>query len=244
MIDDKYMLVGAHVDEATYNKIIEGKYVDFGKLIPHDRIAVEEDQRLEMIIKGGKTYWVPATETTSISNVIKWEQAFRVYSNIYTKQFPLCASKLIKYNQVIHSISSVYTWVYSYDKDFHIHMGKNPNRNWSIILQHSWSLRLRDKISQQDNSSSFNHNNNHKSGGGKSSDPCRHYIKENAILVLLVDTTINALIALNLGIPFSIAGNCKLIMNVELSVSSSNKQTTGKSHREPHHLELNLHLNL
>ena len=85
MIDDEYMLVGAHVDEATYNKIIEGKYVDFGKLIPHDRIAVEEDQRLEMIIRGGKTYWVPATETTSISNVIKWEQAFRVYSNIYTK---------------------------------------------------------------------------------------------------------------------------------------------------------------
>ena len=179
MIDDEYMLVGAHVDEATYNKIIEGKYVDFGKLIPHDRIAVEEDQRLEMIIRGGKTYWVPATETTSISNVIKWEQAFRVYSNIYTKQFPLCASKLIEYNHVIHSISSVYTWdnVYSYDKDFHIHMGKNPNCNWSIILQHSWSLRLRDKISRQDNSSGFNHNNNHKSGGGKSSDPCRRYNK-------------------------------------------------------------------
>ena len=85
MIDNEYMLVGAHIDEATYNEIIEGKYVDFGKLIPRDRIAVEEDQRLEMIIKGGKTYWVPATETTSIYNVIKWQQAFRVYSNIYTK---------------------------------------------------------------------------------------------------------------------------------------------------------------
>ena len=53
MMDDDFMLVGSQVDEITYTKIIEGKYVNFGKLIPKDRETVEEDQRLEMVIRGG-----------------------------------------------------------------------------------------------------------------------------------------------------------------------------------------------
>ena len=178
MMDDDFMLVGSHVDEVTYTKIIEGKYVDFGKLIPWDKVIVEEDQRLEMVIRGGCTFWVPPNEGTNINGFAKWEQAFRAFSNIYTKQFPGRAAELIEYNHIIHSISSVYIWdnVYNYDKDFRIHKSKNPNRSWSVILQHSWSLRLCDKAPRGD--TSFQHGSGSKSNNNsKSTDPCHRYNK-------------------------------------------------------------------
>ena len=88
MIDEEYMVVGSHVDNSTVQKIKNGEYVDFGKLIPRDRILTEEDNRLELVIKGGHTYYVPASESTEINNFARWEQAFWVYSNLYTRFFP------------------------------------------------------------------------------------------------------------------------------------------------------------
>ena len=83
-MDEDYLVVGAHVDELTKAKIVKGKCIDFSKLLPRDMIATEEDGRMELIIKNGKTYWTPVTETVSINGFSKWEQAFRVFSNIYT----------------------------------------------------------------------------------------------------------------------------------------------------------------
>ena len=99
-------------------------------------VLAEEDQRLEMVIRGGHTFYVPVKESTAISSFGKWEQAFRVFSNIYTKANPHRASELIEYNHIIHTISLCYIWdnVYLYDKDFRMHIARNPDRNWSIIL--------------------------------------------------------------------------------------------------------------
>ena len=85
MVDEDYLLVASHIDNLTFNKIITDDYVDFSKLIPKDRILQEEDQRLEVVVRAGHTYWVPANErdTTSIHSFSHWEQAFRVYSDIY-----------------------------------------------------------------------------------------------------------------------------------------------------------------
>ena len=52
-IDETYITVGGHIEEGLYEKIKCGEYVDFGKLVPRDKIIAEEDQRLEMIIRGG-----------------------------------------------------------------------------------------------------------------------------------------------------------------------------------------------
>ena len=79
IVDEDYLLVASHVDNITLTKIVGGDYVDFAKLLPHDKILQEEDQRLEMVVRGGKTFWVPASETQSVSSFSKWEQAFRVY---------------------------------------------------------------------------------------------------------------------------------------------------------------------
>ena len=105
LIDESYIVVGRHVDQLTMDRIWKGEYIDFGKLVPKDQVLVEEDQHLEMVIRGDRTYYVPVSDTTSISGYPRWEQAFRVYSNIYTKAHPERASELIEYNHIIHTIS-------------------------------------------------------------------------------------------------------------------------------------------
>ena len=182
MVDEGYMVVGSHIDEVTFRKIERGEYVDFGKLIPRDKVLMEDDGRMEMIVKGGKTYWSPVSEAVTISNFFKWEQAFRVFANIYTKSHPHRSSELIEYNHIIHNISTAYVWdnVYTYDKDFRIHMGKNPSWSWAIILQQAWAMRLRDRINRDmHNGNSFSHNNKHNHDRGKpyAKEPCCRFNK-------------------------------------------------------------------
>ena len=88
LMDENYLMVGAHLDQQMIEKIQRGDYIDFGKLLPKDRILMEEDQRLEMVIRRNKTYYVPVSESGTINSFHKWEKAFRVFSNIYTKKFP------------------------------------------------------------------------------------------------------------------------------------------------------------
>ena len=86
--------------------------------------------------------------TVAINNFAKWEQAFRVFSNIYCKFNPHRSSELIEYNHVIHTIALAYTWenMYMYDREFRLHMARNPHRSWAMKLQQAWSLRLHDRI--------------------------------------------------------------------------------------------------
>ena len=110
---------------------------------------IEEEGRMEMFVKNGRTFWMPVNNGVNINNFGHWEQAFRVFSNIYCRANPQRATELIEYNNVIHSISLSYVWdnVYTYDKEFRLHMVRNPRRSWSVILQQAWSLRLRDRLS-------------------------------------------------------------------------------------------------
>ena len=50
-MDQDYLLVGNHVDKGTQTKIIQGEYVDFGKLLPKDKVLSEEDGRMELVVK-------------------------------------------------------------------------------------------------------------------------------------------------------------------------------------------------
>ena len=175
MVDEGYFVVGAHLDETTVSKIGKGEYIDFGKLLPRDRVVAKEDCCMEMIIRNGKTFWVPVGNSVQINSFAKWEQAFRVFSNIYCKANPNRAAELIEYNNVIHTIAMAYTWdnVYTYAKEFRLHMSRYPNRSWAMILQQAWSLRLRDRIT------SGNNWGNGNSGGGqaptKVNEPCRRF---------------------------------------------------------------------
>ena len=113
---------------------------------------------MELINKGGMTYWIPAgssRDVSAINSFARWEQAFRVYSNVYTRGNPHRAAELIEYNFIIHSAALNYIWdnVYQYDCDFRRHMSRHPQRSWNLILQQAWSFRLMDKYKGGDNNS-------------------------------------------------------------------------------------------
>ena len=184
MVDESYIVVASHVDEVTIGKIQKSEYIDFSKLIPRDRATSQDDQRLELVIRGGRSFYVPVTETPNITSYNKWEQAFRVYANIYTKVYPHRSSELIDYNHIIHTIAQSYTWenVYLYDKDFRIHMARNPECNWGLILQQAWSLRLKDRsqYTAHGNGGYSGHNTGNGMTGGDfahKNGPCRCYNK-------------------------------------------------------------------
>ena len=145
--------------------------MDFGKLLPKDRV-LDDEGKLEMFLKNG-AYWMPANTAVSINSFTKWEQAFRVFSNIYCKANPHQAAELIEYNHVIYTISLAYTWenVYTYDREFRMHMARFPQRSWAMILPQAWSLRLRDRITNQGGSAGSSNFRN----AGKQSEPCRRF---------------------------------------------------------------------
>ena len=187
MVDDQYMVVAAHVDEQTRGKISKGEYIDFAKLIPRDRAMAQGDQRMQMVFRNGMAYWAPVQDAQPISSFMKWEQAFRVFSDIYCRSNPTRSPELIQYSHIISTLSTQYVWdnVYAYNIDFRLHMQQHPTRNWSMILSQAWFLRLREKLTRYEHGhgghghgpgkfAGRNSNNNGRSppSGG---DECRRF---------------------------------------------------------------------
>ena len=149
MVDQNYLMVAAYVDENLRMKIVNGEYVDFARLLPHDRVTVEEDHRMELVNCGGQACYMPVADreiqNNSISSFNKWEQAFRVFTDIYSRQYPNQSAELIQYNHVIHTAALTYRWdnVYKYDKQFRIHMARHPHHSWGIICNRLGPLRSR-----------------------------------------------------------------------------------------------------
>ena len=178
VLDEDYMVVGSNIDMNVQKRIIENEYIDFARLLPKDRVLQEEDHRMEIVSKGGHTYFVPAADREyngGVTNFNKWEQAFRVFSNIYMRQYPHKAAELIQYNHIIHMASLNYTWdnVYLYDKEFCLHISRHPTRSWAIILQQAWAIRLKDRL----------RTDNYPGGGDvrrpRSKEPCRRFNRGN-----------------------------------------------------------------
>ena len=150
--------------------------MDFSRLLPRDCSSYSNDeQRMGLISKGGMSYFVPISDRENgITNFNRWEQAFQIFMNVYTQEYPGRAGELIQYNHVIFTAANTYSWdnVYTYDKEFRIHMSRFPNRNWSMILQQAWTLYLKDWIRYGDR------NQNGYSGGNKrKKEACKRFNK-------------------------------------------------------------------
>ena len=151
IMDEDYLIVAAHIDENLERRVRNGEYIDFVRLLPHDRVQMQQDNRIKLINQNGHLSCAPASENSNLGLVIssfaRWEHAFRVFSNTYTRQFPQRASELIQYNHIIHTASMSYSWsnVYAYDIDFRLHMARHPQRSCSVILQQAWNFRLKDR---------------------------------------------------------------------------------------------------
>ena len=146
-VDANYLLIGSHVDESTRQKIESCQYVDLARLLPRDKVDMLDDHRMVPVNENGQSFWVPFSDRQNqnvINSYPKWELAFRVYTDIFTRKFPMKAPELLQYTHVIHTIAQTYSWesVYRYDRDFREHMAHHPLRSWGIILQPAWNLRL------------------------------------------------------------------------------------------------------
>ena len=121
-IDEDYQMVDSHVEDGLKTKIQNFEYVDFVKLLTKNHLLREDKQRLEIVTKDGMTFLSPVVdrENQQINSYHKWEQAFRVFSNILTTKYPNKATELFQYGHIIKSAASAYIWenVYSYDKEF------------------------------------------------------------------------------------------------------------------------------
>ena len=180
--DQEYMVIGGHLDSNLQERLINFEYVDFSRLIPCDRVNKLEDNRFELVMRGGSTFFAPVADRdcTNISNFSRWEQAFRIYSNVLTKVYPAKASELIQYNHTIYTAALTFTWenVYHYDKEFRMHISKFPQRSWSVILQQAWSMCLKDRVKNgEEGKGGGNTTGPGGPGRSKVNEPCKRYNK-------------------------------------------------------------------
>ena len=172
VVDDSYIVIGVHVDPNLQQKICRGEYIDFACLLPKKKFS--DEQRMELINRGGQSFFVSVSDNgNGITSFSKWEQAFRIFMNIYTRRYPERATELVQYNHIIFTASSSYIWenVYMYDKEFRAHMSRFPGHSWAIILQQAWTIYLKDRLRS-------NNQDNFRNNGQKcKKDVCKRFNK-------------------------------------------------------------------
>ena len=177
-MDLDYQMIDNHLDEVTKCKIQCFEYVNFSKLVNHNK-SDTTDQRLELVSRNGMIFLSPVSEREAfhINSYLCWEQAFRVYSNILTAHFLQKATELLQYNHTIHTASVSYIWdnVYAYDKEFRRHIKRHPTRSWTVILQQAWTMILKDRIRNDYQSHKTRSGN---SGAGNKKEICKRFNKE------------------------------------------------------------------
>ena len=182
--DESFFHITCHVDLNLHAKIEKGEFVELEKLLPKDitKRPTREEGRMELVQNNGATYFVPAADKgNKISNVRRWEQAFRVYAAIYTRANPHRAAEVWQYVYVINLAASSYTWenVANYDYTFRQLMAQYPERSWALIYSQMWSLTMRDPVNRFER---FNTGNGQRNEGRRSSnsgrdDYCWHFNK-------------------------------------------------------------------
>ena len=187
------MLLGSHVEVALQEKVKRGEYVDLAKLLPRERNLHSEDQRMELVNRGGQSFFIPVSDRDSgggITSFNKWEQAFRVFMNIYLQTHPNRSGELLQYAHIIFTASSSYIWdnVYTYDKEFRVHMDRFLNHNWCIILQQAWTMYLKDRLKFSDSHFKSSNRNGKKK---PAKDSIKDYAQQ-ASVVNLITNVLNA----------------------------------------------------
>ena len=156
--DDKFFHITCHVDRNLRLKIEKGEFVDLEKLLPKEKKRFGDNNVMELVNQNGNTYFMPAERKGKVTNIRKWEKAFRVYTAIYCNAHSHQSAEIWQYIYVINLAASSYSWdnVYYYDYTFRQLMEAKPNRSWGKTYNQLWNLALRDPIQQ--NHSNFQNN--------------------------------------------------------------------------------------
>ena len=167
--DDNFMHITCHLDEKLIEKIEKGEYVELEKLLVKPKhLRYGHDNKVDTkIVRGGLTYVLPESDKEpKITNVKKWEQAFRVYAAVYTKANPTRAAEIWQYVHIINTAAMSYSWenVAQYDFTFRHLMAKKPYRNWGTTYNQMWNLTLRDPVNRSNQFSMASQSSTNKKG--------------------------------------------------------------------------------
>ena len=53
IMDEDYLIVAAHVDKVLERRIRNGEFIDFARLLPRDRVQMQQDNRVELVNHNG-----------------------------------------------------------------------------------------------------------------------------------------------------------------------------------------------
>ena len=159
-IDYVHCQIGSHIKRSLRRKIERGKYVNLAKLLKKPRFD-DDDDNCQLVNHDGRAIFIPANEhqRRTILNVEKWEEAFRIYTAIYSKANQERAIEILQHIENIKGAAAKNTWasVYEYDKIFRDVMGTFPGRNWGIITMNVW-LKTMEAKTLYNTPSQSNHN--------------------------------------------------------------------------------------
>ena len=181
--DDDFFHVSCHIDQALMQKIAHGEFVELEKLIQKKTaLEPESEKRMHLVNRDGESFFVPTTDReTKITNVKKWEQAFRVYTTVYCKFNPERAAEILQYIDVINRAAQIFSWdnVARYDYVFRQLMAAKPYRSWAKTYTQMWNMTLNEPIKKfQDHGNHHgNHNNHNNTRFGKKDNTCWRYNK-------------------------------------------------------------------
>ena len=147
------------------------------KLLPKNKLFKNKgDRKLEILhelISGEESTFVSLGERNLITNVRRWEQAFRVYAAVYSEANPARAAEIWQYMYVINTAAGSYQWdnVYEYDYTFRQLMAKKPHCSWAKTYNQAWNLCMRDPL-PKNSANSQAHMHVHSNSGNSWRDSC------------------------------------------------------------------------
>ena len=147
-VDDEFFHTSCHVELSLRERIGRGEFVELEKLLRKIRAKYKRDEsKLEMFNKGGTVFCMESEDKEcKITNIHKWDQAFRVYATIYSKANPSRAAEIWQYVETIHRAARKFAWdsVAEYDFIFRHLMAEYPQRSWAKTYTQEWNLMLCD----------------------------------------------------------------------------------------------------
>ena len=131
--------LGADVAASVKDKIWRGEFVELGVLIRKDAGFGEESQEFCLTSAGSSLLLRPQSKTPAIYSIEQWTSVFLIYSSIYLERHPSRARELLKYMDIVRSITRFggYNWR-SYDVQFRLRQARQPQRSWALIDTELW----------------------------------------------------------------------------------------------------------